>query len=125
MAQSNEWHAPPVSGYRFVGYRQHRPGGGALIHPYLRRLESAVLHGQAVYSAGKKLIQEDWYPDVVINHVGFGNGLYLSDCFPRARRIGLFEWFYSPEGPDLTYLYPTGIDDDHRLRLRGWNAQPC
>ena len=29
-------------------------------------------------------------PDLVITHVGFGNGLYIRDAFPKARKIGFF-----------------------------------
>ena len=122
LAQSNEWHAPEVEGYRLIPYQQSRSGGGPAIHPYLRRLESAVLHGQAVFRAAQGLRDQGWSPDVVVSHVGFGNGLYLSDCFPEARRVGFFEWFYRADGPDLAYLHPDGISTDHRLRLRGWNA---
>lgn len=123
LASSNEWHAPDVQGYRLIPYRPHRSGGGPHLHPYLRRFESAVLNGQAAFEAARRLRCEGWIPDVVINHVGFGSGLYLSDCFPEARRIGLFEWFYQGDGPDLRYLYPEGLTADHQMRLRGWNAQ--
>ena len=123
LAQFNEWHAPEVQGYRLIHYQPHRSGGGPHLHPYLRRLESAVLMGQAAFEVAQLLRSEGWKPDVVVNHVGFGSGLYLSDCFPEARRIGLFEWYYRGDSPDLQYLYPEGLTADHRLRLRSWNAQ--
>jgi len=69
------------------------------------------------------LKQQGWTPDVIVNHVGFGNGLYLSDVFPKARRVALFEWYYNADGSDLAFLHPDGVSDDHRLRLRTWNAQ--
>lgn len=123
LAKTNEWHAPEVSGYRLIPYQPVREGGGPHIHPYLRRFEMAVLDGQAAFSVAQKLRADGWIPDVVVSHVGFGSGLYLSDCFPEARRIGLFEWFYSGDGLDLRYLNPNGITADHRMMLRGWNAQ--
>ena len=123
LAKANEWHAPEVQGYRLQAYGEHRGGGGPHIHPYLRRLESAVLQGQACYRSACALKQQGWIPDVVISHVGFGNGLYLRDLFPNARRIALFEWYYNADGSDLAFLQPEGVSDDHRLRLRGWNAQ--
>ena len=123
LAKANEWHAPEVQGYRLLAYGEHRGGGGPHIHPYLRRLESAVLQGQACYRSACSLKEQGWSPDVVISHVGFGNGLYLRDLFPDARRIALFEWYYNAEGSDLAFLQPEGVSDDQRLRLRGWNAQ--
>ena len=85
-------------------YTTHRQGGGEALHPYLRRFESCVLQGQAVYRACEQLKQEGWEPDWIINHVGFGNGLYLSDAFPGARRIGLFEWYYNANGADVDFF---------------------
>ena len=123
LAQNREWHAPPPAGVRLKDYTTHRRGGGEALHPYLRRFESCVLHGQAVYRACEQLSQEGWEPDWIINHVGFGNGLYLSDAFPRARRIGLFEWYYNATGADVDFLRRGPLEPDRALRLRTWNAQ--
>ena len=82
MAQNREWHARPLAGVKLKEYAPHRHGGGEALHPYLRRFESCVLQGQAVYRTCEQLKQEGWEPDWIINHVGFGNGLYLSDAFP-------------------------------------------
>ena len=89
----------------------------------MRRFESCILHGQAVYRACEQLKQEGWEPDWIINHVGFGNGLYLSDAFPNARRIGLFEWYYNSRGADVDFLQRGPVEPDRALRLRTWNAQ--
>ena len=97
-------------------------GGGAMIHPYLRRFETAVLEGQAAYRKAVELRDQGWQPDCIVNHVGFGNGLYLGDAFPDARRIGLFEWYYNPTNSDVDFLPPGEVSADHRLRLRTWNA---
>ena len=120
---NSEWHAPEAEGIRLLRYEPSRPGGSAAIHPYLRRLETAVLHGQAAFRAAQQLRQEGWLPDVILNHVGFGNGLYFSDAFPEARRIGLFEWYYNAFGSDVDFLRHGQVDVDRQLRLRGWNAQ--
>ena len=123
LAQNIEWHAPPSNGVRLKEYKIHRHGGGEALHPYLRRFESCVLQGQAVYRACDQLKQEGWEPDWIINPVGFGNGLYLSDAFPDARRIGLFEWYYNARGADVDFLRRGPLEPDRALRLRTWNAQ--
>jgi glycosyltransferase involved in cell wall biosynthesis len=124
LARNCEWHAnQPPENLRLINYEPHRHGGGEALHPYLRRFESCVLQGQAVFRACEKLIQEGWLPDVVINHVGFGNGLYLSDAFPKARRIGLFEWYYKSVDADVDFLRRGPVEPDRALRLRTWNAQ--
>ncbi len=124
IAKSREWHAPdPVSGMRILTYDTHRPAGGELLHPYLRRFEASVLEGQAVFRACQQLRDEGWVPDWILSHVGFGNGLYLSDAFPESKRIGLFEWFYRAVGADVDFLRQAPVEPDRALRLRTWNAQ--
>ena len=118
LAQNREWHAPPSDGIRLMEYSTHRHGGGQALHPYLRRFESCVLQGQAVYRACEQLKQEGWQPDLIVNHVGFGNGFYLSDAFPGVRRIGLFEWYYNARGADVDFLRQGPLEPDRALRLR-------
>ena len=122
LCRSKEWHAPIVEGVRLIKFEPHRAGGGAAIHPYLRRFEEAVLQGQAAYRALQPLVQCGWVPDWIITHVGFGNGLYLSDAFPTARRIGLFEWYYNAVGSDADFLRQGPVEPDQQLKLRTWNA---
>lgn len=123
LAKSKEWHAPADQGFRLNLYQPHRSGGSAVVHPYLRRFEQAVLEGQACYRSAIALKEQGWQPDWIVNHVGYGNGLYLSDAFPSARRIGLFEWYYNAFGSDVDFLTKGVVDADRQLRLRTWNAQ--
>ena len=123
LSKNREWHAPNPPGLRLITYQTHRSGGGEALHPYLRRFESSVLEGQAVFRVCQKLRSEGWIPDWILNHVGFGNGLYLSDAFPEAKRIGLFEWFYRSIGADVDFLRQAPVEPDRALRLRTWNAQ--
>ena len=102
IAKNREWHAPdPVRGMRVITYQTHRQGGGEALHPYLRRFESCLK--AMVFRVCQQLREEGWIPDWILNHVGFGNGLYLSDVFPEAKRIGLFEWFYRAVGADVDF----------------------
>ena len=123
IAKCCEWNAPKVKGFKLIRYELHRQGGGEALHPYLRRFESAILEGQAVYRVCRKLRDDGWIPEFIINHVGFGNGMYLRDVFPEAQRIGLFEWYYNSIGADVDFLRQGQVTEDQALRLRGWNAQ--
>ena len=38
----------------------HNHGGGEALHPYLRRFESCILQGQAVFRACEQLKEEGW-----------------------------------------------------------------
>lgn len=119
---NKEWHAPNIPGVRLIRFESHRAVSGASIHPYLRNFEAAVLQGQAAYRALEPLAQSGWAPDWIINHVGFGNGLYLSDVFSKARRIGLFEWFYNAQNSDVDFLQQGLVESDQKLKLRTRNA---
>lgn len=123
LSKSKEWHAPKPEGYRLIRYEPHRPGGGSYQHPYLRRLEPAIIEGQAAFRAAQKLKNEGWEPDVIVSHVGFGNGLFLDSLFPSAKKIGLFEWYYKPFGSDVDFLSEEDISADHQHRLRIWNTE--
>ena len=123
LAQNREWHAPPSDWHQAQGVRDHivmERREKRFIR--LRRFETCVLQGQAVYRACEQLKQEGWEPDWIINHVGFGNGLYLSDAFP-ASKDGLFEWYYNSRGADVDFLRQGPLEPDRALRLRTWNAQ--
>ena len=55
-----------------------------LLHPYLRRLDQAVLEGQGVFRACLQLKAEGWEPDLVIAHVGFQTAFI---CAMRSLRL--------------------------------------
>ena len=124
LFKNTEWHAQqPENGLRLHKYELHRQGGSEALHPYLRRFENCVLEGQAAARAAYQIAEEGWIPDCIINHVGFGNGFYLSDVFPSAKRIGLFEWFYNSRGADVDFLRRGLVEPDRAMRIRTWNAQ--
>ena len=125
IAKSKEWHAPQADSFELIKYKSHRTSASAWLHPYLRRFEDAVLEGQAAYRSALKLKQRGWKPDVIVHHAGFGNGFYLSDAFPEARKIGLFEWYYNEKGSDVDFFdlqknYQS--DPDRGPRVRTLNA---
>ena len=110
------------------------PGFGGLIrykparhphahqHPYLRTMEQATLHGQAVARVLLALRQRGWRPDAVLAHPGWGESLYVKDVFPDTRLVHFCEWYYNADGADLDFdpEFPLSFDD--RARIRTWNA---
>lgn len=128
LHKGTEWHAEPPQGLTLCHYTPSRLSAsqdGAL-HPYLGRFEDAVLEGQAAARAALHLRDQGFRPDVIVSHAGFGNGLYLKDVFPEARRIGFFEWYYtSGSGGDVHFLHDLhgeAVPLDRAMRLRTWNA---
>ncbi|MDB5801466.1 MAG: glycosyl transferase family 1 [Rhodocyclales bacterium] len=91
-------------------------------HPYLRQMEGAVLHGQAVARALTQLKTNGFTPDVILAHPGWGETLYAKEVFPQVRLIHFSEWYYSTSGADFNFdpEFPSTLDD--HLRITTWNA---
>ncbi|MEO8298192.1 MAG: glycosyltransferase family 4 protein [Burkholderiales bacterium] len=118
--------APGLPGFANLIRYQPARGGRPDQHPYLRTMENAVLHGQAVARVLLKLKQQGWRPDTILAHPGWGETLYAKDVFPDARLVHYCEWYYGAEGAagesDLGFdpEFPATFDD--RARIRTWNA---
>ncbi|MBB2485156.1 glycosyltransferase [Mitsuaria sp. WAJ17] len=126
---------PGVPGLRLIRYKPHR-GVHREQHHYLRRMEDAVLHGQAVARVLLQLKKEGFTPDVILAHPGWGETLYAKDVFPHTRLVHYCEWFYNTpplDGLDqldrATWPYAdVGYDPefpvtfDDLARIRSWNA---
>lgn len=113
--------APGSPAVPWLRYRLHR-APHAHQHPYLRTMESAVLHGQAVARVLLELKHKGYAPDVVLAHPGWGETLYVKDVFPDARLIHYCEWYYGTPGSDASFdpEFPASFDD--HTRMRTWNA---
>ena len=114
--------APGLPGFgglaRYALARKGRPGQ----HPYLRQMEAATLHGQAVARAMLELRGKGFVPDAILAHPGWGESLYAKDVFPDARLVHFCEWYYHAEGADLGFDPEFPLTFDDRARIRTWNA---
>ena len=112
---------PELPQLQLIRYKPHRLGLSHQ-HAYLRKMEDAVLHGQAVARILQRLKQSGFTPDVILAHPGWGETLYAKDVFPNARLVHLCEWYYSAYGADVNFdpEFPATLDD--QLRIRTWNA---
>jgi glycosyltransferase involved in cell wall biosynthesis len=114
--------APGLPGFnRLTRYKLAR-APHAHQHPYLRTMESAVLHGQAVARVLLDMKKKGFTPDTVLAHPGWGESLYVKDVFPAARLVHFCEWYYQAEGADLGFDPEFPITFDDRARIRTWNA---
>ncbi|RQO54415.1 glycosyl transferase family 1 [Paucibacter sp. KBW04] len=112
---------PDTPQLQLIRYKPHRAVGKEQ-HPYLRRMEDAVLHGQAVARILLKLRAQGFKPDAILAHPGWGETLYAKDVFPDARLVHYAEWFYNAHGADIGFdpEFPSTFDD--QARIRSWNA---
>ncbi|HHP7229615.1 MAG TPA: glycosyltransferase family 4 protein [Xenococcaceae cyanobacterium] len=89
-------------------------------HHYVRTLENAVLEGQAVYRLTQTLKDNNFIPDIVYGHSGWGPTLFIKDIFPKAKLLCYFEWFYQAHGSDADFdpSDPLSADDEARIRIK-------
>lgn len=113
--------APGLPGVTCLRYKPHRAARDTQ-HPYLRTMENAVLHGQAVARVLEQLKAKGFVPDAIVAHPGWGETLYAKDIFPGTRLVHYCEWYYNSEGQDFGFdpEFPVTLDD--KLRIRTWNA---
>ncbi|WP_107670493.1 glycosyltransferase family 4 protein [Cyanothece sp. BG0011] len=111
-----EGQIPGVFKAIYTPSRQARPE----THHYVRTLENAVLQGQAVYRLADQLKRENFIPDVVYGHSGWGPTLFIKDIFPNAKLLCFFEWFYHAHGTDADFdpKEPLTADDEARIRIK-------
>jgi glycosyltransferase involved in cell wall biosynthesis len=112
---------PGLPGVRCIQYKPHRDALKQQ-HHYLNRMESAVLHGQAVARLLLDLKRQGFTPDAILAHPGWGETLYAKDVFPKARLIHFCEWFYNAEGADVGFDPEFPVTFDDHARIRTWNA---
>ena len=113
--------APGLPDVKMYRYKLHRQVAGQQ-HPYLRQMESAVLHGQAVARLLLGLKKEGFAPDVVLAHPGWGETLFIRDIFPDIRVVHYCEWYYGIKGSDSGFDPEFPVTLDGSARVRAWNA---
>ena len=122
LCQNKEWIANNVPNIKLARYQLGRDPKSEICHPYLRRYETAVLHGQAALRAALRLRQDGFEPDLIIGHSGFGNTLYLKEVWPNAKFVGYFEWFYRSRGADVGFGSEQTPSPDTSLRVHTYNS---
>jgi glycosyltransferase involved in cell wall biosynthesis len=128
LVQERGWQAtfvsetPPgvVEGIRKI---QYAPAGGATdkTHYFSRTFENAVWHAAGIYDALKGL-RNSLRPDLIVGHSGFGSTLFLTELFPHAPIVNLFEYFYRPHDCDMDFRPEFPPTEEDVLRSRARNA---
>lgn len=109
-------HLPQLKLYRYKPHREVT----SQTHAYVRGMENAVLHGQAVLRLLLQLRTEKFVPDVILAHPGWGETLFVREVFPRAKLIHFCEYYYHTQGADANFdpEFPLSIDERARIRAR-------
>ncbi|HYM73887.1 MAG TPA: glycosyltransferase family 4 protein [Stellaceae bacterium] len=98
------------------------PRHHASTHPFVREFEAAVENGIAVARICTELKRDGFVPDLVVGHNGWGEILYIKDCWPDVPLLGYFEFFYRTTGSDLDFDPEFLPSETDRLRNRTRNA---
>lgn len=114
--------AGSVAGVRMIRYSDP-PAPPPATHNYLRRVDSAVRHGQQVVREAVALKREGFDPALVIAHPAWGEALFVKDVWPRASLLVYAEHYYRSTGADIGFdpAHPPSLDVICRARVR--NAQ--
>ncbi len=111
-----EWNIPGVEKAVFNPSRE----ASNETHQYVRVLENAVLHAQAVFRMAEQLKAKGFVPDIICGHSGWGPTLFVKEAFPNTPLLCYFEWFYHAEGSDADFdpADPLTVDDKARIRVK-------
>ena len=109
-----------VAGVRKI---QHQPKSGATesTHCFSRTFENGIWHAAGVYDSLKGL-RNSLDPDLIVGHSGFGSTLFLTELFPQAPIVNLFEYFYHPHDCDMDFRPEFPPSEEDVLRSRARNA---
>jgi glycosyltransferase involved in cell wall biosynthesis len=107
-----------LPGVRKIVYAPSPPAAGG--HPFLLDLNTAVENGLSVFRICEALKREGFRPDLVVGHNGWGEILYIKDCWPNVPLLGYFEFFYRASDSDLDFdpEFPPSATDRMRMRTR-------
>ena len=59
--------------------------------------------GMDAARAATKLKEAGFTPDVIFSHIGWGEGLFLKEVWPEAKKVVYAEFFYAPSGRDTNF----------------------
>ena len=86
---------------------------------YLAPATRGVIEGQQVWRVCQQLsMKENFVPQIVIAHPGWGDALFLKDLFPDAKFLNYFEFYYRAVGADVGFEEEITPDDVARVRMK-------
>lgn len=114
---SRQSHIDKVPGVRRLLYSLP-DGFTAQGHLLSRKVESAVIEGQAVARLVGDLKKEGFVPDLMYGYAGWGQIMFIKDIFPNVPLAGYFEWYLNAYGSEFNFdpAYPLQLE--HQLYMR-------
>jgi glycosyltransferase involved in cell wall biosynthesis len=109
-----------IAGVRKLEYQPAVPSPHT--HEYVRELENGVANGLAVARLCEWLARDEFVPDIVIGHNGWGEILHVKEVWPQTPLLGYFEFFYRHRESDVDFDREFPPEPDAPMRLRTRNA---
>ncbi len=110
-----------IPGVVRVTYAMPKTPADAKPHRYLVPMEAAIRQGQQVWRVLYDLSRrENFTPQVIVGHPGWGDMLFVKDLFPKARVLSFCEFYYRATGADVAFdpADPATEDDAPRVRVK-------
>lgn len=108
-----------IHGVTRITYAMKKPEPPLTPHRYLAPATNAVLQGQQVWRVCHALREkENFTPDIIIAHPGWGDALFVKEIFPNAKVLSFFEFYYRATGADVGFDEPVRDDDFARVRIK-------
>jgi glycosyltransferase involved in cell wall biosynthesis len=110
-----------MPGIKILNYEAPQPSASGA-HPFLEKMEEAVVRGQRVADIALRAKRSGLTPDVICLHPGWGESLYLRDVWPGARQLHYCEfYFHSFSGPSQ-FRPRDDVSLEHLFGLRTRNS---
>lgn len=108
-----------IDGVTRVTYAMKKPEKPIVPHRYLTTATAAVMQGQQVWRVCEQLQRtENFTPDIIICHPGWGDALFMKELFPNAKILSFFEFYYRATGSDVDFETPATEDDKCRVHMK-------
>lgn len=64
------------------------------------------------------LRKQQFIPDLIIGHSGWGSTFYIKDIFPEVPFLGCFEWYYDAGSPNAAFGRKNPVGHGTRMEIR-------
>ena len=89
-------------------------------HAYTVEIDRAIHTGARVADVCRGLGEQDFRPDLIVGHSGWGETLFVKDVFPDVPVLANFEFYYHAHGADVNFdpEFVSIFNEPPRLRAR-------
>lgn len=98
-------------GTSVIRYQAHRERSEN-IHRYVAGLETAVLNSQGFARVAIALRNQNYQPDIIVAHSGWGGASFAKVIWPDAKLVQYLEWWYTYPPRDRSKDYQVEMVED-------------